>query len=214
MLKQELNILEPLPIGAGGGPIEAQLPVSKFCGLALITEAPRSQDIATGRLLSGPEGEKLDEMMALAGLDRSACLIAAPFRYQPADDDVANFFAHEARSRAEALAVNTKLPPYHGARCVPPHDDDVRALWRLLKQVQPRGILALGNTALWSVSWREGVMRFAGQELSTQACDAGVVPTWHPAHLTRRDDKVDEAIFLAHLKLAARIAGALPGDTV
>ena len=204
------DILDTLPPGAVGGPVEAQVPALPFCGLALIGEAPGRDEVAQGSPFAGARGDKLDTLLARAGLERGACLVADVFRYRPTGNHIGSFFAADARARAEGLRTNPRLPPYRGGRCVAPHDEDVRTLWRLLRQFQPRAILAMGDTALWALSWQSGVARLAGQQLATRACDATVVATWHPAAFLRRESPDEEAAFLAHLRLAGRLAGALP----
>lgn len=195
------------PIGAIGGPVEAQLPSRPFCGLALVGEAPGKDEVLQGVPFSGAAGAVLDAMLEKAGIDRAACLVANPFRYRPEGNRIGLFFASKARAKAEGLAINTRLAPFQSGYCLAPHDQDVRILWRILREHAPRAILTMGNTALWSLTFQTGILKLAGQTFRSEACAAPIVATYHPSYLLRQRSPETDAAFLSHLRAAAALAG-------
>jgi len=53
----------------------------------------------------------------------------------------------------------------------------------------------MGSTALWGLAHIEGIIQNRGQTLSTRACDAPVIATYHPAFaLHRKDDTLIDRI--------------------
>lgn len=196
-----------LPAGAMGGPVEAQMPINAFCGIALVGEAPGREEVAQGIPFAGGAGQRLNAALLAAGIDRDSCIVANPFRYRPVSNRIGCFFASKTRADVESIRINTKLPSYQSGFCIVPHDADVRKLWRLLREKAPRVIVALGNTATWALCLQTGIVKLAGQQLSTEACSARVIPTYHPAYLMRRHNPEDDAAFLAHLRRARELAG-------
>lgn len=201
--------------GVAGGPVEAQEPSLPFCGIAFVGEAPGRDEVVEGFPFAGAAGKRLDQGLLDAGIDRKACFVGNPFRHRPENNLIGSFFAPPAKAAAEKLAVNTRLPMYMSGHCLVPLDEDVRILWRRLRALNPRVVVALGNTALWALCFQIGVTRLAGTRMASKACPgAVVVPTFHPAYLLRRRTASDDAAFASHLRLAARIAkgeaGAAP----
>jgi DNA polymerase len=204
--------IAPMPPGAMGGPVEAQRPSAPFSGIAIIGEAPGRDEIAKGHPFAGAAGRFLDQALADVGIDRASCLVANPFRYRPVNNRIGCFFASKTRAKAEGIEINERLPAYQSGYCIVPHDNDIRLLWRLLKEASPRAIVALGNTAIWALCLQTGVVKLAGQVLATKACSAPVIPTYHPAYLLRRHNAEDDAAFRAHFRLAMQRAGLKPRE--
>jgi len=200
--------------GVAGGPVEAQEPSLPFCGIAFVGEAPGRDEVAEGITFAGAAGKRLDQGLLDAGIDRKACFVGNPFRYRPENNLIGSFFAPPAKATAEKIEVNSRLPMYMSGHCLVPLDEDVRILWRRLRALNPRAIVALGNTALWALCFQIGVTKLAGTRMATKACPgAVVVPTFHPAYLLRRRTASDDAAFASHLRLAARIAKGEAGPS-
>jgi uracil-DNA glycosylase len=188
-----------LPPGTQAGPIGPQLPVSSWNGLAIIGEAPGRQEIINGVPFTGPAGELLNKLLERVGIRRDETLITNCFAHQPAwsanqdgkrrNNDILNFFT------LDQTIANPNLPAYRGRYLLEDLAGDLRATWRLLRDKKPKAILAMGSTALWGMAQLEGLTESRGQTLSTRACDAPLIPTYHPAFvLHRKDDTLADRI--------------------
>ncbi|WP_262030533.1 uracil-DNA glycosylase family protein [Microvirga sp. Mcv34] len=189
----------PLPPGTLAGPIGPQLPISAWNGLAIIGEAPGRQEIINGIPFTGPAGELLNKLLDRVGIKREETLITNCFAHQPAwsanqdgkrrNNDILNFFT------LDQTIANPNLPAYRGRYLLEDLASDLRATWRLLRDMKPKAILAMGSTALWGMTHLEGLTENRGQTLTTRACDAPLIPTFHPAFvLHRKDDKLADRI--------------------
>ncbi len=175
-----------------GGPVEALMPVKPFNGIAVVGKAPGSTEVITGVPFAGRSGKLLDKILAGAGIDREAIILANPFRYQPAwtvgedgkrrENDESLFFTDEP------LLANDRLPAYQNRRLRKGPDEDVRILWRLLQKEKPAVIIACGAIAIWSLTGRDQVGNLSGTFLETACVKAPVMATYHPAYALRRDD--------------------------
>ncbi|WP_114944330.1 uracil-DNA glycosylase family protein [Microvirga calopogonii] len=188
-----------LPPGTLAGPIAPQLPVSSWNGLAIVGEAPGRQEIINGVPFTGPAGELLNKLLDRVGIRRDETLITNCFAHQPAwsanqdgkrrNNDILNFFT------LDQTAANPNLPAYRGRYLLEELASDLRATWRLLRDKKPKAILAMGSTALWGIAHLEGLTENRGQTLSTRACDAPLIATYHPAFvLHRKDDTLADRI--------------------
>ena len=101
--------------------------------------------------------------------------------------------------------------------CRPPNNrkptgDEIRAcrpnLDQAIQELKPHVIIPLGQSAVSAVIgpvWQEDVgpmSRWAGWQIPSQALNAWVCPTWHPAYLLREDDPVLNRQFDQHLQNA------------
>ncbi|WP_262267004.1 MULTISPECIES: uracil-DNA glycosylase family protein [Microvirga] len=188
-----------LPPGTQAGPISPQLPTSSWNGLAIIGEAPGRQEIINGVPFTGPAGDLLNKVLERVGINRDETLITNCFAHQPAwsanqdgkrrNNDILNFFT------LDQTIANPNLPSYRGRYLLEDLAADLRATWRLLREMKPKAILAMGSTALWGIAHLEGLTENRGQTLSTRACDAPLIPTFHPAFvLHRKDDALIDRI--------------------
>ena len=174
-----------------GGPVEARLPVKEFNGIAVVGKAPGSVEVIDGVPFSGKSGDLLHKILAHAGIESDAILLANAFRYQPAwtvgedgrrrDNDESLFFTDE-RTHG-----NDKLPPYQNRWVLAGPDDDVRELWRTLRRIRPKVVIACGAIATWALTGRDQISSAAGTFLETACVDAPVMATYHPAYALRRD---------------------------
>ena len=188
-----------LPFGTQAGPIGPQIPGSSWNGLAIIGEAPGRQEIINGAPFTGPAGELLNKILERVGIRRDETLITNCFAHQPAwsasqdgkrrNNDILNFFT------LDQTIANQSLPTYRGRYLIEDLASDLRATWRLLRDMKPRAILAMGSTALWGIAHLEGLTENRGQTLTTRACNAPLIPTYHPAFvLHRKDDTLADRI--------------------
>ncbi len=143
----------------------SERPVIMFIG-----EAPGKDEAACGRPFVGKAGKQLDEMLALAGIDRSAVFVTNAVKYRPIK-----------LKNGRASNRTPKLP-------------EIRAGLELLRYeietVNPRVIATLGNTPLSAVNLLSsgdahavGIGASHGQPARLVIGGLGVIlfPLYHPA---------------------------------
>jgi len=93
-------------------------------------------------------------------------------------------------------------------------------LMKTIKQYQPNVIVLLGKIAiksLISVLWKEDegtVSKWAGYIIPCHEPNAWIVPTYHPAYLLRKNDKLLNKFFERHLRMAVKKSKSKPWKTV
>ena len=137
-------------------------------GVVLIGEAPGGEETAAGRPFVGKAGKQLNELLALAGLDRESLYVTNTVKYRP--------FVSSAKS----------------VRNRPPRKEEVAAALPLLKQelnvLSPAFVFTLGNVPLSAVLTLCGepvrtVGACHGKEMPLQADGTAftLLPLYHPA---------------------------------
>lgn len=149
----------------------------------IVGEAPGDEEMRQRRPFVGPSGHELDRMLAEAGWPSSTrffktniCHVQPPeYRDRHGKlikNDIETFFGK----------AKDGLPLHRGRYPGAPIILGLERLDGLLRQNQPRIIIALGNTALWGLASRaeSGITKWRGSVLET---DFGhkLVPTLHPA---------------------------------
>lgn len=165
----------------GEGPLDAKL---MFVG-----EQPGDQEDLTGRPFVGPAGRLFDEVLGEAGIDRSAAYVTNAVKH----------FKFKPRGKRRLHE--------------PPNAHEIQhCRWWLdieRKRVQPGLIVALGATALESLTGnRKGLLKRRG---SVEAADDGtpVFITVHPSFLLRLPDRVQQADERARFRDDLRAAAAM-----
>ena len=165
----------------GEGPARARI--------MMVGEQPGDQEDKQGKPFVGPAGGVLAKAMADAGIDRKLVFVTNAVKH----------FKFEPRGKRR---LHKRPNAYEIDRC---HWwlDFERAL------VKPDIIVALGATAVRSVSGRPtSISRIRGRILTLQ--DGGrMLATIHPSYILRIDDEADKRTqyrkFVADLKLCARV---------
>lgn len=154
--------------------------------LALVGEQPGDQEDLAGRPFVGPAGQVLDRALEEAGLERSALFITNAVKH----------FKHAARGKRRLHQR--------------PNTSEIEACrWWLVNEltlVRPRLVVALGATALGSLSDFQGsIQRARERELVTRE-GAPLRATVHPSYLLRLPDEAARtehfALFVRDLKSA------------
>jgi uracil-DNA glycosylase len=159
-----------MPTVRASGPANARI--------AIVGEAPGSEEESQGKPFVGSSGYLLDQMLADAGIARSECFVTNVCRERPPSNEIS------------AWLSDRKTPPakdwtYHAGKWMAPVVAQGRAeLEAELRSVQPNIIIALGNTPLWSLTGRTGIMNWRGSQLRT-AAGVQCIPTIHPAAVLR-----------------------------
>jgi uracil-DNA glycosylase family protein len=147
----------------GEGPATAQL--------VLVGEQPGDREDEVGRPFVGPAGRLLDECLHEAGIDRSLCYVTNSVKH----------FKFEQRGKRRLHAR-------------PNAGEIQRCAWWLGAEfdlLEPRLIVALGATALYSLMGRSvGLTKERGQVLKTMN-GTPLLVTVHPSYLLRIRDRED-----------------------
>lgn len=153
--------------------------------IMIVGEAPGEEEVRQGLPFVGASGKELDKMLLEAGILRSSCFVTNVCRERPTANDITNFIAKAKKDvTPEHRAVRDKMvrrPVWEG----------IELLSREIELVQPNVILALGNTSLWALTGKWGIMSWRG---STLECDLPlaldykpkVVAAYHPAAILRQ----------------------------
>jgi uracil-DNA glycosylase len=173
--------------------------------LVLIGEAPGADEVRHGRPFCGRAGKLLDQQLAAAGIDRSACLVANVFRYRPPDNRIDHFFASKRKAAAEGETLDESWGKFGSAFLRARYASEITHLLQTLEHVQPRAVVALGRVPLWALTGLEGLTQLRGQKLVGRIAGVPVVPAYHPSYLARliNMDPQAAATFRGDLRSAA-----------
>lgn len=135
------------------------------CDVMIIGEAPGRDEDAAGRPFIGKAGQRLDEALEAAGLARSDCYVTNVVKRRPPN--------------------NRK-----------PRPEEIDACWYDLlgeiARVEPKFILLLGNTALYSLTGTEGITQKRGRVThETPPLPCLVYATFHPSATFRSRETKD-----------------------
>ena len=146
----------------------------------IVGEAPGADEVRQGAPFVGVSGQLLTRLLLEAGFDRSAMFLTNVCHERPPDNEIASWFATKTAARTAGLsAVAGRYPD---PRIIAGH----LLLRSRIEQYRPKLILALGNTALWSLTEQWGILKWRGSAMSvTSATSVHVLPTVHPAAILR-----------------------------
>ena len=150
--------------------------INPGASLLLVGEAPGEHEISARRPFVGRSGKFLDSALARVGLRRKDFNIVNVVPWRPPGNKIDAFFAKGIPNEAVV--------------------EGVARLREHIRVYQPRAILALGNTALWALVGKRGIMDRRGSIYHyhhDHPDDAGilpavhipVLPTLHPAAVLR-----------------------------
>lgn len=164
--------------------------LKEWNGIALIGEAPGKDEVRLGHPFVGRSGKLLDEMLVEAGIDRSKCLVANVFRYQPPANKVDHFFISRRASVQQAIDINEKFGQFGSAWCRAEFASEIEhlseTLKKLKKQKSSMTMVALGRTPFWALTGENGLLAKIGQPLDCRlAPGTPVIPTFHPSFILR-----------------------------
>jgi len=155
-------------------------------GLVLVGEAPGKDEVKMGRPFVGRSGKLLDEVLSEAGIERSKCLIANVFRFQPPGNKVDHFFTSRRAAARECRQVAEAFGPFGSAWCRDEFSSEIKALSEVLHKWNPRAVVALGRTPLWALTGENGLLSKVGYWLDCRLRpNTPVLPTFHPSYILR-----------------------------
>ena len=158
--------------------------------LALVGEQPGDQEDLAGHPFVGPAGKVLDRALKAAAIDRGELFVTNAVKH----------FKHEPRGKRR-LHTRPNAGEVELCRWWVVHE---------LKLVRPRLVVALGATALQSLSNYRGTLTNAREQTLKTREGAALRVTVHPSYLLRLPDEEAKAAeferFVTDLKQAKRLA--------
>lgn len=155
------------------GPADAQVLV--------VGEAPGEHEEQVGRAFVGSSGQELDRQLSEAKFLTSAVRFTNAIPYRPVGNDIDQAFA-----RSKTAAATLGAQELHGRYALPVAHDGLALLREEIASTNPKVIIAVGGTALWATTGKEGIADWRG---STLPClhnpSIPVVPSFHPANILR-----------------------------
>lgn len=142
---------------AGEGPANA--------ALMLVGEQPGDEEDLRGRPFVGPAGRLLDELLGVAGIERSQLFVTNAVKH----------FKWEPRGR---MRVHKRPLAGEVAACAPWLDLEIST-------VRPRVIVALGLTAMNALLGIRGSIESVRHRLHNHESGAGILVTYHPSAVLR-----------------------------
>lgn len=164
--------------------------------IAIVGEAWGEKEERAGKPFVGASGYLLDQLLALAGIDRRACLVTNTFNLRPPGNNVLRLCGPKT----------TGIPGYpalqSGKYVRAEFEPELTRLHNELVTANPNVIIALGNTALWALTRKTGIQRYRGTPLPAADLPYKILPTFHPAAVLREWPL--RSIVALDLKKAAR----------
>ena len=182
--------------------IKADWPTKLPCKIALVGEAPGSEEMRQGRVWVGPAGEERASMLRSSGILRTDCLDTNVFDERPPttklkQNDLGAWCWSLKEAKAYLKDGVSKTIPYGCWLTVPIapssylRPERLPALRRLAKELErakPNVVIALGGTALWALCCVNGITKFRGTLLESKLVPGlKVLPTFHPAMFLHQD---------------------------
>lgn len=190
------RILSPKPCVAGVGP--------RPCRAMILGEAPGEAEERLGIPFCGASGQELDRCLAEAGWNPGEIYKTNVFKTRPMNNKLESIFlpqtewkslfgAPSAASSPDAAAANPGAPYRidNKIHLLPPtFQAELNSLKEEIEQCNPNLIIALGNTALWSLTGRQNISSLRGTALlsTTLSTPRKLLPSWHPAAILRQWD--------------------------
>lgn len=145
----------------------------------IIGEAPGEEEELKGRPFVGASGYELSKMLGEAGINMDDCYIDNVCQWRPPGNDMSKWL-HDKKATGKKngdMLINGRWANKQVA-------DGYAELQERLTTFKPEVIIGFGNTALWALAGKWGVMNWRGSEL---VLDNGThfVPTIHPAAVLR-----------------------------
>lgn len=167
--------------------VPAEWPTQGNSRIALVGEAPGTEEAREGRPFVGASGHMMNQLLRMAGIDRASCLVTNVFKNKPINNEVGRFFLSKSQ-----LSSPPDPEFYHSTHGYvdDKYKQDIAELWNDLRAFDPNVIIAVGGTAAWALTGDNRITKSRGMVVrATNTRDNGepfkVLPTYHPAYVMR-----------------------------
>lgn len=155
--------------------LKIQVPPSgiREAQIAIIGEAPGSDEVRYGKPFIGRAGRHFDPLLSNSGINRSSLYITNVLKVQPPGNDATTFIKYNSRS-----GIVTTTPTFNEYQ---------KHLYKELKSVKANVLVAVGNIALYALTRKWQVTKWRGSVLKgiTEVDGRKVIPIIHPAAALR-----------------------------
>jgi len=148
--------------------------------IMLVGEAYGVEEERHGKPFVGTSGYVLDGILRQVGINRAECHITNVFNFRPPSNKLDNLFT----DKTNAIPLYRPIKP--GKYIHRRYQSELDRLFAEIERVQPNIIVALGNTPLWALCKKVGIKKYRGSPLLTHDGRWKVLPTWHPAAVSRQ----------------------------
>lgn len=124
--------------------------------IMVIGESPGANELEQGKPFVGAAGHEFDRQLAQAYWSRSGMFITNVCHERPPGDEIEHFFAKKAAAKREKLSEIAGRFPRQ------PVLDGLSQLQKDIDTIEPKLIIALGNTTLWALTGQTGLMKWRG----------------------------------------------------
>lgn len=167
----------------------------------IVGEVWGPREVERNTPFAGASGQELNSQLHDAGLMRSDCYVTNVVNAMPPGGKIESWIPSSRKD------ITPDMVSLHDKIVKPIVREGVESLAREITLVEPRVIVALGNTALWALTGHSGIIKWRGSLLdTTELVSPGevlrVVPTFHPAAVLRMMDW--RPIAVQDLRRAAR----------
>ncbi len=130
----------------------------------LLAEFPHEHENAKLRPLVGPLGQELRRMMRTIGMNLDDCYLANVFSRQPEGNNLALYGATDPAQQFRELGALAHNPLIYMDSA---HTRELTRLYTEIAACQPNVVVALGNTATWSLGLGLGISALRGSVHTT-----------------------------------------------
>ncbi len=162
-----------MAVRMGSGPTSARIIV--------VGEAYGEQEERAGEGFVGASGQELNRMLQEANIMRSEVYVTNLVNARPPGNNIGAWIA------AKKKDITPAHVPLHDKFVLPIIVEGYQSLLKEISLVKPNLIIALGNSPLWALTQKWGILRWRGSHLIAD-CGVKCIPTIHPAAVLRQWD--------------------------
>lgn len=165
----------------------------------VVGEAPGEDEDAQLKAFVGSSGMELERQLAEAKFIASAVRFTNAIRYRPRENEIDLAFVTSKKAAEEQGAVQI-----HGRWALPVAVEGLKDLAEEIAIVKPKIIIAVGGTALWATTGKNGIENWRSSQLPCVFDPSiTVIPTYHPSAILRQWE--NRYLAIHDLKRAHRI---------
>lgn len=167
----------------------------------IVGEAPGAKEMEELTPFVGASGVELTKMLQQVGFLRSACFITNVCPFRPPNNRISDWFYTKtaaSKGKPHVFMLDKYVNPLIA--------EGVKELEELITKLNPKVIIALGNTALWASTGNYGITKWRGSNLASREINGKTYPvlaTYHPAAVLRNWEQ--RYIAVHDLRLAKRL---------
>lgn len=146
--------------------------------ILILGDTVTTNDLVRQSVFSGSDGEELARQLHEAGILKTECSLAAVSRRPKLKNDTKHLF--KKKTLGEWIPDGVLM-------------QDIEHAWKLIEEIQPNLIIALGELALYTVTGHKSVAKWRGSILAAKPALPHIIPsrtfkviaTYHPVAIMR-----------------------------